>query len=795
MRFIFTLFFLSILAVNCFSQTNNSAKEINITGRVIEKTSQEPLIGASITLLNASDSTLVKGTIADSLGNFRLNVKLKEKYYLEISFIGFVTYTIQDLSLIENKDFGNISLEPSGIFLDAVTVTGEKSLFETHLDKKVYNVEKDIMAESSSASEIMQNIPSITVDINGGITLRNTTNITYFINGKPSALLRRNPSAVLQQIPASSIEKIEIITNPSAKYRPDGVGGIINIVLKKETVDGLNGQISANAGNEERYNTNINLNYGKGDLKLFGNYGFRHSNGTVLFKDNREYKDSLSNAVNSFYNEAGQSATKALSHNVFAGINYDFNDYNTLEFSGSYFQQNSFHSGSSDILGLDSSGIKGYQYTNIQTNDEYEKEGELNFTYEHTFKNNEDHALSFEATYAAYSEQEAKTFYQKYTFPSEYTDTSNYLIQKSGNQSEIIIDYTLPIGEDGEFEGGYAGEFIFDDISYTNNPALNRFLFNQQLQALYGLYGQSIEDFSFKLGIRAEQTMIKSHLVLPIDSLVPNNYFKLFPTVHVGYEFDKNKQISLSYSKRLNRPDPDELNPFPEFSDPRNAEAGNPNLKPEQVHSLEMGYQFSSDNYSITSSLYYRYKYDAFTAIFENIGDSIVLYTTTNLNTRQSGGLEGVLSGKLFSFWNYNLTANVYFTTIDASNLGYSNNKSSISGNFKGNSLLKIAKNTSVQLNAYYYFPSITPQGSREPFYYFNIGLKQNLFKNKASLTLTGTDVFHTYKIKYNIESKELNQYTTINRKYPVFYLGFVWRFNSYKEKDKIEFENNGLVK
>ena len=260
----------------------------------------------------------------------------------------------------------------------------------------------------------------------------------------------------------------------------------------------------------------------------------------------------------------------------------------------------------------------------------------------------------------------------------------------------------------------------------------------------------SVEKFSFKAGLRAEQTSIRSHLVVPSDSLIPNNYFKLFPTIHLGYDFSEKKQISFSYSKRVNRPDSDELNPYPEFSDPRNAEAGNPFLKPEQIHSLELGYKYNNDDFSITSSIYYRYKYDAFTPIFKNIGDSIVLYTTTNLNTRQSGGLESVLSGTLFHYWNYSLTTDVFYTTIDASNLGYSNSKSSISGNIKGYSLFRITGKTSIQLNANYYFPSITPQGKRETFYYLNIGLKHNLFKNKAPLTFTGTDVFHTYKIKYN---------------------------------------------
>lgn len=768
---------------------------IELKGQITDQSGHEPLAGATVALYKQNDSSLVSGTVSDSAGYFVIKSRPGVKYFLEISFIGFISDTIPDLFPTKSLFFGVIALKPSEILLDEISITSEKSIMTNRLDKKVYHVGKDVMAESSSAREILQNIPSVTVDINGGITLRNSSNITFFLNGKPSALLRKNPSVVLEQIPAGSIDRIEIITNPSAKYRPDGIGGIINIVLKKEKKQGLNGQISAHGGNEGRYNTDLNINYGTENLKFFGNYGLRHSNGTVLYTDDRVYKDSLHQNILSYYDENGHSKTNALSHNIYAGMSYDINDFNSAGFSGSYFQQNSLHNGESEIESLDSIKNPDYHIKNVQTNNEYEKEGELNFTYEHNFKNKKDHGLTLEATYSGYDEKENKIFNQIYTVPNNITDISHYLIRKSGCQQEVMVDYVLPMGKNAEFNSGYAGEFIVDNIKYNYNVKKSQFIFHQQIHAAYVLYGQSIGNFSFKAGLRAEQANIRSHLITPADSLTPNNYFKLYPTIHLGYDISDKNQLSLSYSKRVNRPDADGLNPNPEFSDPRNAEAGNPNLKPEQTHSLELGFSNNNDNFSITSSLYYRYKYDAFTSIFKNIADSIILSTTTNLHTRQSGGLEGVLSGSLFHHCNYSLTTDIFYTTIDASNLGYTKNKSSVSGNIKGYTLLKFSKKTFVQINAYYYFPSITPQGKRNAFYYLNIGLRQNLFKNRASLTLTGTDVFHTYKIIYKIESAGLNQFTTIQRKLPVFYIGFIWRLNNFKDKNKIDFEGEGLVK
>ncbi len=770
------------------------SQTITLSGRIVVSTSKEPLPGATVAIYHQQDSVLKDGTVSDSTGLFKITALPKGNYNLKISFIGFVSDTIYGITLTQNKDLGTIRLKPSKILLNEVSVHAEKALLIDHLDKKVYNVSKDVFAEASSAMEILQNIPSVTVGINGSITLRNTANITFFINGKPSALLRRKASTVLQQIPASAIKRIEIITNPSAKYRPDGVGGIINIILKKGTKQGLNGEVSAHVGNEQRENASVNLNYGTKKFKVYGNYSIRHSNGTVLYTDNRIYKDSLSGKTASYYHEKGSSKTNALAHNAYAGLNYKINKYNTLELSGSFFHQRSWHNGYAGIRALDVMGQPLYSFTNHPTNNELEEEGEIDFTYDHVFKSNEDHTLSVEANRSAYNEKEDKWFYQTYTFPDPQEITNHFISHKSGNQEEVKVDYSLPIGENGTFESGYSGEFIFDDISYFRDTKSNRFLFQQQIHALYALYGHSFEKFSFQAGLRAEQARVTSHLVIPTDSLFSQHYFKLFPTLHLGYKISGKMQLTLSYSKRINRPDADGMNPHPEYSDPRNAEAGNPHLKPEQVHSIELGWQYKNKNYSVTSALYYRYKYDAFTGIFTNIGDSVAMYTTVNLNTRQSAGIETTLSGKLFHLWNYNLTADIFYTTINASNLGYTN-KSSISGSLKGYSLFKIAKSTFIQLSAYYYFPSITPQGKRKPYIYCNIGLKQNLFKNKATITLTGTDVFHTYKINYQVVSAALDQTTTIMRKQPVFYLGFVWRFNNYKDKEKLKYEESGLKK
>ena len=760
-----------------------------ITGKLLEMESKEPLVGATVGIFKQGDSILVSGTVTDLYGSFEFKSVPAGNYQLDISFIGFMPLQIPLIVSGDHENLGTLFMDPSIILLDEATVTGRRSALVTELDKKVYNVQQDIMAESATVSEILQNIPSVSVDIDGNITLRNSGNITFFMNGKPSAMLRRNPGTVLQQMPANSIERIEIITNPSAKYRPDGVGGIINIVTSKNTREGLSGQATVNGGTEKRYNGYATLNYGTENLELFSNYGIRHSAGTRIFMDNRIYKDPESGLIRSIYDESGNSNSGGFAHTLFLGGKYQMNDHNSIEIATDFFLQNSFHTGLSEISTRDSLDQPETNFNDKTTNDEFEEEGEVSLGYEHIFNNNEDHTLSIEATYSAFDESEQLQFDQQFSFPNNEREITGNLVEKNGRQNEILLDYTLPFGEDGEFEGGYAGEIVLEDIRYTGEASTSRFILNRQVHAAYALLGLPIESFSFKAGIRAEQSILDSHLRIPTDTLISDSYLKFFPTLHLGFEINDNNKLLLSYSKRINRPDADELNPNPEFSDPRNAESGNPYLKPEQIHSLDLGYHLSMKSMEFNSSLYYRYKYDAFTSIRSNVGDSVVLRSIANLNTQDALGLEMIISGDITENWNYNLTGNVYYTTLDASNLGYSGNKSSLSGNLKLYSLLKLWKGTFIQVNGFYYFPTITPQGMRNQYFYLNGGIKQQLCRNRASLTLTASDIFHTYKSRNRIETDELDQSTIYKRKMQVVYLGFTWRFRNYREPAKLEFE------
>jgi len=768
-----------------------------IVGIVVELETQEPMQYVNVVLLNDSDSTLVGGTVTDDEGEFEfLDVESKQ-YRIKISFIGFEDVEMSYLAPPGEHEIGIIPIKRSAILLDEVEVSGEKSILQSTVDKKVYTVGKDITSESGSVSDILQNVPSVSVDLNGKISLRGTSNITFLINGRPSPLFRRNAAQVLQQMSASTIDRIEVITNPSAKYNPEGAGGIINIVQKKDSEQGVNGEIIANVGNQKRYNTTLILNYGTDKLNTFGSYSLRHPSVTTIFSDKRTTKDSTSGESLSYYNESGSTESDPLGHVFNVGLTYQIDDWNLAEISGNYFLQNSLHEGTSDINEVDNQNQPINQFRSVNSNDELESEGEVGAAYEHIFNENEEHSIAFEAVYGSYAEREDLKFDELYTFPDIDDSKKNILIKKDGDAIELVSEYALPVDEDTEVEAGYSGEIANDNIFYLNDRLLNKFLFDQNVQALYAIYGRDIQDFNFQLGLRAEQVWINSHIVEPIDSLIENNYFKLYPSIHLAYDFSESENIALSYSKRVNRPDADQLNPFIEFIDPRNGVAGNADLQPEEIHSLEFGYQLIGESYTLTPTLYYRYTHDAFTSVSKKIGDSLVVSTTENLSNQQAAGLEVIFSGNLFTWWDYDLSGNLFYNEINAPNLGYSNNKNTFSGTAQLYSLFEITGTTALQLNLFYNSPVILPQGETNELIYVNAGIKQMLLENQVALTFTVTDIFSSYDEGGTINSLAFDQVTNLHRKEPVFYLGVSWRFGESvnSSEEELQFEEQGLKK
>lgn len=774
-----------------------------IMGVIEDGKSKIPLEFATVQLLKLNDSAIVATSATDKRGKFSIENINKGSYILICTFIGYertgTMLTVADQSRI---NAGTILISTLSTNLNEVKVTSKRSLLNTSIDRKIYNVGQDLMAQSGSVSDILKNVPSVEVDIDGGISLRGSSEVMILINGKPSPLMGKSRAEVLQQLPANTIERIEVITNPSARFRPDGTAGIINIVMKKNTKGGWNGTVVSNAGNNQRYNGSVNVNYRTQKLNLFGTYSIRKDSRRRVNNTDRQGLDGLGHST-LFYTSQNVSPAKPLSHIASVGLEYKIDEQNTVGLSGNYSHRDQTKNDIAANLYYNGSHALAQQYDRLRYDPEYEIEKDATLFWQHNFKK-EDHEIRFEYNKAISDELEDNHFTNKYYYPVGASTFDNTLIKQTSRQDHITVDYSNPISENEKLELGYDGSFSKQDPVFYGeyyDPAQqkfvmdavksNKFIYDQYLSAFYGTYQHSYGAFGYALGLRGEQTNIKADLVTK-DSVLTNNYFKFYPTIHFAYNL-KNGDIQLNYSRRVRRPEADDLNPFPEYADPRNLRAGNPKLLPEIINSVEFGYKWHNDKYSFVPSIYYRYKQNAFTQVIKKFNDSTYLTTQENLSNDKSAGLELIFSAKPAKFISANLSSNFFYNTIDATNLGYSTNKSVISMSLNFNCTFVITKNTMAQVNSNYRSARLTPQGKSYGTFVFNAGIRQDVFKKKVSITVTGSDLFKTLQERRELNTILLKQTTTGRRDAQIIFLGIAFHFGkaAKKSEDKIQFDNS----
>jgi len=681
----------------------------------------------------------------------------------------------------------------SAFALDEVVVTSEKKLFNYDIDRKVYNVDQDMMSRSGSASEILQNIPSVQVDINGNVSLRGSPNVLILVNGKPSPIMRRSSADVLQQMPASSIEKIEVITNPSARFTPEGTSGIINIVMKKETKRGVNGSVTTHLGEVGRHNENVAFNYNPGSLNLYGNYGFRHDLRTFRGTDLR--RATGAEEAWSSYRGTDRFSFHPDVNRGSLGLNYHPGESNTLELSGEYFRRRPFRDGVSTIVERDTNDLVIQDYDRLESG--YEKESERGFTaaFEHSFAK-EDHNLRIETTVTDAPELEYTDYTNVYRTPAGPREFDKSRVDQGEQEGQLTVDYTDPLSEESSLEAGYAGDLTRIDVDsraeyfdagqqkYVDYPGRTyRFKVSQMVHALYGTLEHSYGKFSVKGGLRVEHATVKPDMVSK-DSTITNTYFGLYPTLHLAYKLNESGQLQLNYSRRINRPEVDELNPFPQYEDPREIEMGNPRLKPENIHSVELGYQWRNNGLSFVPSIFYRYKYDGITRVATAHSDTTVR-TMENLASDQSGGIETVLAGSMGDLLAANLNCTVFYEEIDASNIGYSSKKSIVSWSGTWNVNINPVKTTMFQINSTIRSGRLTPQGKVRPSYGINLGVRQDIFQEKVSLTLTVSDIFKTQKQDIRLDVGGMKQHETFRRNARLAYLGISYHFGRADKRSK----------
>ncbi len=799
-QFIFNDFFL-ILFILILGGMEGIAQ--SVTGIIADKSSKQPIEFATVQLLHTRDSAVINTTVTDHKGKFLLDKIAAGNYILRFSFIGYEKVILAVTVKQQKENVGTIEIDLVSKNMNEVVVTARKSLLNTSIDRKVYNVGQDIMAQSGSASDILKNIPSVEVDIEGQVTLRGSSDVMILINGRPSPLMGKTRAEVLQQLPANSIERIEVITNPSARYKPDGTSGIINIVMKKNTKLGWNGSAIANAGNSDRYNGSLSLNYKPGKLNLFSNYNIRQDRRIRLNNISREYFDSAGN-TSGYYTEDSRSPARPLANIATLGADYSLNEHNSIGISGNYHYRKQTKNDVVKKFFYDKNHLLTDNYNRLRHDPEFEKEKDVTAYWQHNFPK-EDHELRVELNVSASDEVEDNHYSNVYFFPVLPFSLDNTLIKQGDNQQQLTIDYTNPLSEDSKLEAGYDGSFNQIDMDFYGEYydtaqhkflkdiiKSNRFKYSEAIHAVYGTYQHSYGAFGYSAGLRFEQVNIKGKLVTK-DSLISNSYFKVYPTLHLAYKLKKG-EFQLNYSRRVNRPEGDNLNPFPEYQDPYNIRAGNPKLLPEVTHSAEFGYKWQNEKFSFVPSLYYRYKQNGFTQVTVRLNDSVLLSKQQNLSSDKSTGLELIFSAKAGKFLSANLSSNFFYNQIDASNLGYSNKKSIISMSTNFNATTTLTKTTMWQVSGNYRSARLTPQGKSFGTFVLNSGIRQDLFKKKVSITLTASDIFKTLKQKSELTTLYLKQSSVGRRDARIIYLGISYRFGKATKKqteEKLQFDNN----
>jgi outer membrane receptor protein involved in Fe transport len=802
------ILFLSIvgsLLINVIQLFAQKPVNGTVYGTITEKKTNNPIEFANVILHSKSDSTKIVGTATDAKGKFRFNNLINGDYTLSYSFLGFekaitIAFTINEQH--HDINLGTLGLSASSQEMKEVTITGKRSTYINSIDRKVFNVGDDLIGKTGSVSELLQNVPSVTVDMEGNISLRGSENVMVLINGKPSALMGANRAAVLQQMPANSIDKIEVITNPSAKYKPDGTSGIINIVLKKNKSLGFNGTIMVNAGNNNRYNGNIIANYNSGKINLYGSYSLRQDSRLRYNASWVKKTDSLNHV--SYTDAHSNDNARPFSHIGTVGIDYKLNDHNQIGLSSNYNYRNFTRHESANTLFEDSLFTITKNFDRNRIDPEYEKDLEVSANFRHLFKK-EGHELNVDYTTSATKEVEDNHYTNLTWFPATNLSYDNTLIKQNDNESQLLVEYSNPISETNKFESGYIFEYRKNDMNYYGESLntisnkwekdyvkSNHFIYTENIHVLYTTYEMELGKLGILAGLRSEITAVKSNQVTT-DSLITNNYYRLYPTLHLSYNISESQQLQLNYSHRIRRPEGDEMNPFPEYQSLYYLRIGNPRLKPEDIHSVEFGYQYKKNKTTFISTIYDRYRYNGMTSITKYINDSVLLNTSENLAKSNSLGLEFIVSSIFTKKITVNLSTNAFLSIIDASSLGYSSKKSILSWSANLNTTVSLTKNTMLQVTSNYQSESLTPQGKRLPSYVVNLGLKQEFFKKKASFIITVSDVFNTLRNSYLIDTPELYAKSIRKRSARLIYAGLSYTFGNNGKKQKentIKFDN-----
>jgi outer membrane receptor protein involved in Fe transport len=796
-----------------FVSFNLNGQDLNtsLKGLVIDGTDNKVLENAIVRIVSAKDSTKKFGMVTDSKGEFEFKDLAYSKYRITISFIGYLDYSneVKVNQSTPQVDLGKIVLKGSQDSTSTIEVNAERYYYENKDNMKVYNVEKNIISESGTASDVLKSIPSVTVDSEGRISIRGNSNVVFLINGNQSGIIGSDPTTSLDLIPSNMIESIEIINNPSAKYESEGITGVVNIVMKKNSETGKpteNFSISLNAGTEDKYNVSATANIKRKTFSLLGSYNFRLFN--MSANGNTETQNFLNDSLY-FQNQINKVSNRLYSHTGNFVLGYYPDKENEFGISATYNNKQRTRNENTTYRNYDVTNNPVYFYDRKNIFDIEGNAFDLSAFYKKTFA--KEHFINISSLYSYSKDNLDLGITQTYLNTDNTPKDSLPYLENDLTESKLRIyslqgDYSHPINDKSKLETGIKGLYRENDAyfsaSYFNNnnnlwedinTLNNDFIYKEYISAIYGNYSNKYKQLTFQAGIRLEQTNTKANQI-NMNYIKDRSYLDIFPNVYLKQLINSKSEVGFNYSRRINRPGTSMLNPFVNNADPQVLRYGNPDLQPEYINSFELGYTYYFPGVSATSSFFYRDINDVMTRYIYIDSNGASNFTYRNLANSRTYGLEILLNGSIFKWWSFN--SNITYLKVSFSgNEGNNNNYDSWVG--KINSSITLPENIEFQLLFNYqgrtsaamgvgdqtFFSGGTrvslAQGYNEPDYYLDIALKKDFFNKKLSLVFKVIDVLNTSKYKSVISDNSFYTEYYRKRNSRVAFLTLTYRFGS----------------
>lgn len=807
-RVLFFLLPFSLLSLDfAFALTPAPNAQQSIYGKVADINTQSPLEYANIILYDVNGTEQITGTVTDKTGYFELSNVRPGTYMIRIKFIGFEAYVIEQVRIKPAEgetDLGTILLTPAVIQTGGVQIEAEKQAIEFQIDKKVVNVAKHYTAASGTAVDVLENVPSVNVDAEGNVELRGSSNFQVLIDNRPTIL---DPNDALQQIPAGTIETIEVITNPSAKYDPDGTAGILNIITKKKDLSGISGIFNGSIGSFGQHNLDGVLSYktGKYTAMMGFDYNERSFPGNSIAENITTVNDTA------YYTQSEGSRDGSFNHySVRGGLDYYLSDHDIATLGFRYGGRDMNFNSAQDY---EEWSQPGDYYLKSISRGKTNRGGDflsVNLDYTHQFTT-KGHELKGQAIYQDRDGDEDATDEQ---FDGLEQILSGTQTKENGPSSSwrLKLDYTLPFDADSKLEAGYQSRlsesqdysetrfYSLESDQYVLDPFYTHTVdYRNNIHAFYSLYAGKKGNFGYQTGLRTEYTDRNIKDIGQADP-VEIQRWDFFPTLHVSHGDPNGQQFMASYTRRIERPRGWNFEPYLTWVDAYTVRQGNPDLLPEYIDSYELGYQTQFGKNLISLESYYRITNNRIEQVRSVYDTNVMLHTVANVGKDYALGAELMLNLVPIRLWTANLIGNLYRYRVEGIFNGESFDRDDLTWHMRMNNTFRLAEGTRLQVNGMYFGPTVSAQGKREGSWGVNLALRQDLIKNRLNATLQVQDVFQSFNREQRYSGSGFSSYSKDERKSPSFSLTMTWNFNNYKserrsntEDTSTEFETEGM--